>query len=757
MPFALTLHYDNAPAFKSPHLWIWYAGSAVQEDVAPSATDDYGFVYRVSVQRSTFNFKFKDGPGTAGPWEAGPLDRQYRPLEEVSDEIVPGEIWCRGDRAFVYGVQPATPDAEPAEAVVRALSADPGFRPGLYVPDTQGLSGLGANLLADGRVLFGLYHPNAARVHVAGSFNDWQRPGHDPADPAAFVELRLHRGYFGAANTWLGVTDRASPGDEYKFFVDGGVPGDHKNRPRRASVDPYARRLGPDFGFNNSVVVDPTAFPWTDHDWRTPDPADLILYELSVHGFTEGDPAIDPGRRGRFDGVSERIRMGYFERLGITALSLMPLAEVPTIQGPGSLGYDPSLYLTVERDFGSPDDLRALVDAAHNRGLAVLVDMVFNHTSNDFNPLWGAILEHPGEEADPREGGLYFDGGTPWGNRIATQKTDVQNMLIDACKVLITEFHVDGFRLDATHEHYMDHGFLARLAHELKLAKGDVLLVAENLPNQPDLNRSGYDGYAQWSELFHDKIKALLREGQFEGQSVGTDNLADAFFFSKQHFASHTNNTVNYCESHDEESVAYELRFIPALDNPAAKDRKGRLGIFATLVALGQPMLFMGQEFNPERPRNIVSFAWPSSLDGHPFFEWCSRLIALRRRYPGLRLRGYNPAETGDFRWILGPWMGAAEGGGKRVIGWHSRPNDQATDTLLVMLNFENHDVVIDLDLGLAGTWVKLADIDAVHDVPPAGTNSVHDPTALHSQDGRFRPFTLPSSSGFIYKFESGA
>src|SRR4029450_6458681 len=79
-------------------------------------------------------------------------------------------------------------------------------------------------------------------------------------------------------------------------------------------------------------------------------------------------------------------------------------------------------------------------------------------------------------------------------------------------------------------------------------------------------------------------------------------------------FAAHTNNVVNYCESHDEQSVPYELQFTPWLDNPAAKERKGRLGMFATLVALGQPMIYMGQEFHPEPPRILG----PRRLAGHP-------------------------------------------------------------------------------------------------------------------------------------------
>jgi 1,4-alpha-glucan branching enzyme len=136
--------------------------------------------------------------------------------------------------------------------------------------------------------------------------------------------------------------------------------------------------------------------------------------------------------------------------------------------------------------------------------------------------------------------------------------------------------------------------------------------VAENLPNESDLNRSGFDGFAQWADPFHDKMKALLREGQYGSNNFyDADKLGDIFFFSKAFYADHTNNVVNYAESHDETSVAYEVATNPSLNNPAAKDRKGRLGLFSSVVALGQPMIYMGQEFNVERDRNIVSFQWP--------------------------------------------------------------------------------------------------------------------------------------------------
>jgi 1,4-alpha-glucan branching enzyme len=411
--------------------------------------------------------------------------------------------------------------------------------------------------------------------------------------------------------------------------------------------------------------------------------------------------------------------------------------------------------MTVERDFGTPNDLRDLVNEAHRRGIAVVLDQVFNHTSNTFNPLWKMILEHPLEEGRGDEGGLYFSGGTPWGNRIATEKTDVQNMLIDACKLWLREYHVDGFRFDATHTYWMDHGFLHRLADELKGFDARSLLIAENLPNEPDLNRQGYDGYTQWCDPYHDRLKALLREGEFQGTFNSMEGLGDVFFFSKSIFASHTNNALNYTESHDETSISYEVGTNPVLNNGGAKERKGRLGMFATIAALGQPMIYQGQEFNPERDRNVVSFDWPSPPENNGFYQWAWRLIHLRRRYPGLKLSGYNPAEQGQFDWILGPWMDGAHGGGQRVLGWRSRPNFEAFDNLVVLLNFENHDVTVDLELGQPGTWVKLADVERVNDVAPVGSNSPFDPTAVRSNDGRFGGFTLPSSSGFIYKWET--
>ena len=221
MPHLITIHFDNTANLSDPHLWVWYDGIDITHDVPPMGHDEYGLIYEIEVLQSRFHFKFKQGEGTEGPWEDDSLNRSYFP-QKMNATLFPGKIWCKGDKAFIYDVLPKKPETDTAEQFLLQLD----FKSGMYVTGTGGFSGLGATLLNDGRVLFGLYHPNAARVYVMGSFNNWQRPGHANEDPQQFIESKLYRGYFGLPNIWLAVTDNAVLGDEYKFYIQGGVPRD---------------------------------------------------------------------------------------------------------------------------------------------------------------------------------------------------------------------------------------------------------------------------------------------------------------------------------------------------------------------------------------------------------------------------------------------------------------------------------------------------------------------------------------------------
>lgn len=739
---AITLHYDNFSQFSAPVMIVQGRGGKTKL-IEPQETTAYGYRFHLPmtpVLPTVFKFADQDNPDKFEP------DHLWRTVSPKNPHL-PSELWTRAWHPFVLTSEPQPVEVMPADEVASQIH----FAPGAYISESNGRYALGANVLPYGGTLFGLYHPHAAQVYVAGDFNDWQYPSVENADPNRFIPLNLHKGYNGLPNIWLGKVDQAGIDQHYQFYVVYDALAGEDTIPNRLVNDPYTRVFGMDYERNDSKIVAPHHFGWEDGSYKTVRTQDLIIYELHVNGFTQGHADIPTEHQGKFGGVIKRLHEGYFDRVGATALYLMPIAESPSPQGPSSLGYNTSLFMAIERDFGTPNDLRILVNEAHKHGRAVILDMVFNHSANEFNPLWKLILDHPDEYHRAEEGGLYFSGQTPWGNRISTERTETQNMLIDTCKMFLVEYHIDGFRFDATHHYYMDHGFLLRLANDIQQVKPDVTLIAENLPNETDLNRDGYNGYAQWGDLFHDAMKAFLREGQFQGASNDPALLGKIFYFSKELFAAHTNNVVNYTESHDEHSISHEVSSVPELNNPAAKERKSRLGLLATITALGQPMIYMGQEFGIDRARNIGSLEFPQDLDTHPFFLWASALMRLRRRYDGLRLFGYNPIEEGTFEWIAAPWLDERHGGGKRVIGWRAMPKDNMEDAIIVLLNFENHDIEIDLELGAPGAWIRLADIDVVNDVEPEGSASPDDISTLHEDDARLTGFIIPDTAGFIY------
>ncbi len=738
------IHYDNKRNFTNPMLWVWVSdGTSMEKEIAPAGEDHFGVYFDLYHRRSSFHFKFKGEKGGKEVWEDEELDRFYR--RDLGDEI-----WTMSGRHNIYNVLPARPvgSTKMFYGKIKHLIPEENF----YLPETD-VSGmgvpslLGANLLEDGSILFGFFHPRAARVYLTGSMNGWQHPGHPRPQRKKFLEMKLYRGFYNQPNIWLiKIKPRSKDANpeniQYKFYIQGGAVENEKFTP-----DPYTRVYSDDYKFKNSRVVDPTRFPWSDSRWKTPPVKDLILYELNVYGFTDNDPAIPEEYQGTFKGVTYRIKNGYFNNLGVTAIALMPVAEVPRKRG---LGYEPCTFMAVEKDFGTPDDFREMVDTAHRYGLAVIVDKVFNHTSNDFNPLWNLIDD--GSE----DGGFYFSGGTMWGNKVATGRDEVDNMLIDSCKLFIREYHIDGFRFDATHSYFLNHKLLHRIAHEIKdsVFKRDAILIAENLPNEQDLNLEGYNGYAQWSDIFHDKIKALLREGEFEGVDNSPEDMGSMFYFSKGSYAAHTNNAINYCESHDENSVQYEVATGGEhLQSPEIKDRKARLGLMATMVALGQPMIYMGQEFGIERERNRIDVNWvKKSKNVDRFFRWARDLIRIRNQHDALKQCGYNPIVEGTFSWMLGPWMEKNKGGGKRVIGWKAHSDSKFPERLAVMMNFEGHDIAVDLNLEKEGCWFKLVDIDRVTPLTDCEKNNPWN--NLYSGDGTFKHFVLPPYSGFIYKYQ---
>ena len=261
-----------------------------------------------------------------------------------------------------------------------------------------------------------------------------------------------------------------------------------------------ASRFQPDGVHGASMVVDPGDYAWGDDEWAGVEQANLVFYELHVGTFTS---------EGTFDGVLRHLR--YLRDLGITALELMPVADFPGRRG---WGYDPAALFAPSRAYGSPNALRRLVDEAHGVGLAVFLDVIYNHLGPD-----GAYVAAIAPMFTERH-------HTPWGKAINLDdkgSVGVRSLLIDNALHWLREYHFDGLRLDATHaliDASKQH-FLAELAEAVGRIDGPRrYLVAEDPRN---INRivlpraqGGYGMDAVWTDDFHHQVRNMTA-GDIDG------------------------------------------------------------------------------------------------------------------------------------------------------------------------------------------------------------------------------------------------
>jgi len=313
------------------------------------------------------------------------------------------------------------------------------------------------------------------------------------------------------------TTDAAPPETRYKLRLDDDGP----------FPDP-ASRFQPEGVHGPSEVIAPDAYEWSDADWNGVAREDLVIYELHVGAFTEA---------GTFDAVREQL--AYLRDLGVTAIELMPVHDFP---GDRNWGYDPAAWFAPASAYGRPEDLRRLVDAAHQTGLAVILDVIYNHLGPDgaYANAFGPFLTDTYE--------------TPWGPAINLDDAGadgVRRFFIDNALHWLREYHIDGLRLDATHALHdeSEPHFLAELsaAVEEHLDGPERHLIAEDHRN---LNRlvqprdDGGDGLdAVWSDDLHHQLR-VLTAGDTEGyyrdyQDTTTADIAttirDGWFFRGEH------------------------------------------------------------------------------------------------------------------------------------------------------------------------------------------------------------------------------
>ncbi|HVY14621.1 MAG TPA: alpha-amylase family glycosyl hydrolase, partial [Rhodopila sp.] len=275
----------------------------------------------------------------------------------------------------------------------------------------------------------------------------------------------------------------AGPGTLYRFVLPDGL-----------SVPDPASRFQPQDVHGPSEVVDPDHYVWNDASWHGRPWHEAVIYELHIGAFTP---------EGTFRAAIGRL--DHLQVLGVTAIEIMPVADFP---GTRNWGYDGVLLYAPDAAYGTPDDLRALVDAAHARGIMVLLDVVYNHFGPDGNYL-GAYAPH-----------FFTDRHqTPWGAGLHFETKPVRDFIIGNAAYWLTDFHLDGLRFDAVHaiQDDSERHILVEMAERLRALplSHPVHLILENEQNQAKLLERGLYS-AQWNDDAH-HVLHVAATGEADG------------------------------------------------------------------------------------------------------------------------------------------------------------------------------------------------------------------------------------------------
>ena len=433
----------------------------------------------------------------------------------------------------------------------------------------------GAQLTPEG-VRFSVWAPTAKRVAVRVTTDGRER------------DHALARGDDGV---WSGLVGSAGAGSDYRYVLDG----------ERALPDPVSRHQ-PEGPHGPSRVVDPGAFEWTDDEWRGVPLAEYAIYEMHVGTFSD---------EGTFDGAIRHLP--ELAELGVTAIEVMPIAQFP---GARNWGYDGVGLYAVQNSYGGPEGFRRFVDAAHAQGLAVVLDVVYNHVGPEGNYL-GAY-------------GPYFTERyrTPWGQAVNYDDADsdeVRRFVIDNAVHWVTEYHVDGLRLDAIHGIF-DFGashVLRELAEAVRdagrRAGRETVVIGESDLNDPRVVRAGGEGWgldAQWSDDFHHAMHAALtgeRSGyyaDFGGLDQVAKALRDRFVYDGRYSPHRRRRHGAPALDVPAERFVICLQNHDQVGNRATGERLSslvsfdqlKLGAAVLLLAPYVPMLFMGEEWGETNP-----------------------------------------------------------------------------------------------------------------------------------------------------------
>ncbi|MBX3380027.1 MAG: alpha amylase C-terminal domain-containing protein [Phycisphaeraceae bacterium] len=461
-----------------------------------------------------------------------------------------------------------------------------------------------------GGTVFKVWSPASTSCVVRGTFNSW---GSSPLTKVG--------------ESFIGFVAGAAPGGQYKYFFNNSV----------WNSDPRSAALVPTGGYN-SVIVDADAYTWQVNDF-SPAPMDqLVIYQLHVGTFAgRNDPKGSTPNPSRYIDVAARA--DHLAELGVNAVMLNPVNEFP---GDFSGGYNTVSPFAIESKLGTPDQFRQMVDALHARGIAVILDIVYNHAASSDNILWNF-------------GGTqqYFDAPaveTPWGAQCDYDKAAVRQYYIDAAETMLTDYRLDGFRMDAT-MYMTDSGLTPQWSNGQKIIRAmhdnknnrhaDKHTIAEiYIDNRwvTDPTSTGLGFTAQYQNEFKEAVRAAIFTAGSGPPNMG--RVANAL--DGQGVGVSGRGVLNYFELHDDcWPLNGTKRAVTSIDTTSPADdqfARGRtkIGQAFNLLSRGVPALVQGTEWLEDEGWESARLDWSHKTRYPGIFKFYSDLIALRTSEPPL-------------------------------------------------------------------------------------------------------------------------
>ena len=528
---------------------------------------------------------------------------------------------------------------------------------------------VGATRVNGGGTVFKVWAPTRTTTHVRGEFNGW-----GTGNPMTKV-----------GEHFIAHVAPTSDRQMYKYFFNSLV----------WNTDARGRSLDPSQNLN-ARIEDPFRYAWGDSAFQTPALEDMVIYQLHVGTFAgRNDPYGTAPTPARYVDVAARV--SQLVDLGVNAVMLNPITEFPFDL---SAGYNPQTMWAPEWKYGTPDELKQMVDTLHRNGIAVLLDIVWNHLTVNDNFLWN----YDGSQT-------YFDTphvDTPWGAQADFDKAAVKDWYVHSALMWLEEFHLDGFRMDATD--YMNippqdaagWALMQRLNDTMDNRWADKVAIAEQLPDDDWVTRPTSLGGAGFDSQYHDAFVDNLRQEIFDAATGDPEmwrirdiiNGGGAYLSGKK--------VLHYLELHDEawpssggQRIAKSIDTTFPHDDLYAKGRV-KLGQGLVLLAPGVPAFLMGAEWLEDTDFGVDAankLDWSKKTTYAPIFQYFKDLIELRRAWPAFKA---------DAAWQV---FHINESG--NVIAF--RRSDPSGNPFVVIANFANANYSsYRLGLPLSGDWQEM-------------------------------------------------